>query len=293
MIQWYPGHMAKAIREIDEKIKLVDVVTVLLDARIPLSSFNPLLKEKIKNKPVLYLLTKKDMANPELTKKWLAYYQTQNTKALAINSKDYKNIKMVVKELETMMEEKRAKDTKRGLKARPIRTMVVGIPNVGKSTFINALVNKKVTNVGDKPGITKSQQWIRIHDSLELIDTPGVLWPKFEDERIGYRLAIIGSIRDEILKITDIAIYALEYLKEHYSKNLVRYECLNGQNLVELTGNEMLVLIGKHRKYYLNNGTIDLDRVARLVLQDIRNLNLGLITFEDPDDEDEIKTSDR
>lgn len=282
MIQWYPGHMAKAIREIEEKLKLVDLIIVLLDARIPESSFNPLLNKLINNKRVLYILTKKDMADNNLTNEWLKYYQNNKiTNAIAINSKDSKTKIYVSSTIESMMKEKRINDAKKGLKPRPIRTMVVGIPNVGKSTFINTMVNKKVTNVGDKPGVTKVQQWIRINKDLELLDTPGVLWPKFEDQKIGYNLAIIGSIKDDILKIEDIAGYAIDYLKVNYANNLISRYNLTINDL-ELDSITILLKLGKEKKFYLSNGDIDLNRISTLILHDIRQLSLGPITFEKP-----------
>lgn len=284
MIQWYPGHMAKAIREIEEKLKLVDLVIVLLDSRIPKSSFNPLLGQLLKNKMVLYILTKKDMADSKLTDEWLKYYKMNNiTNAVAINSKDSKAKKLVTSTIESMMKEKRQNDAKKGLKPRPIRTMVVGIPNVGKSTFINMMVNKKVTNVGDKPGVTKVQQWIRISSDLELLDTPGVLWPKFEDQKVGYNLAIIGSIKDDILKIEDIATYAIEYIKINYPNSIISRYNLSLDDL-KMDSFSILLKLGKDKKFYLSNGDIDLNRISTLVLREIRQLSLGPITFENPNE---------
>lgn len=280
MIQWYPGHMAKAIREIEEKLKLVDLVIVLLDARIPYSSFNPLLNELIKNKLTLYILTKKDMADDNLTNLWIEHYQKNDqTKAITINAKDNKARAKVMSTIESMMKQKRENDAKKGLKPRAIRTIVTGIPNVGKSTFINMMVNKKVTSVGDKPGITKVQQWIRISKDLELLDTPGVLWPKFEDQKVGYNLAIVGSIKDDILKIEDVAIYALNYIKEYYPNYLVsRYGLVEDD--LKMDSTKILEKIGIKNKYYLSTKDVDFNRVAVLILKDIRQLSLGRITFD-------------
>ena len=286
MIQWYPGHMAKAIREIEEKTKLVDLVIVLLDARIPFSSFNPLLKEKVKNKLVLYILTKADMANPEETKKWLDYYKKNNNEAIAINSKDSKCIKDTLKMIDKMMEPKRKKDAAKGLKPKAVRTMVVGIPNVGKSTFINSLVRKKVANVGNKPGVTKVQQWIRINENVELLDTPGVLWPKFENQIIGYNLAIIGSIKDDILRITDIASYGLDFLSKHHPAELMNQYKLDH---VEIDPEGILHQVAHSLKFYLQNKEVDLNRTATLVLQDIRHLAFGPITFDLVEELDETR----
>lgn len=280
MIQWYPGHMAKALREIEEKLKLVDLVIVLLDARAPASSFNPLLNQMINNKQKLFVLTKKDMADEKLTNEWLMnYQQSKENRAIAINSKDGKTKAKVTTVIESMMEKKRQNDAKKGLKPRPIRTIVVGIPNVGKSTFINMMVNKKVTSVGDKPGVTKVQQWIRINKDIELLDTPGVLWPKFADQKVGYHLAIIGSIKDDILKIDDIAIYAIDFLKKYYPESLRNRYNLTDSDLEK----ESVVILGKighDKKYYLNNGEIDYNQAANLILKEIRQMMLGPITFD-------------
>ena len=283
MIQWYPGHMAKAIREIGEKVKIVDLVIVLLDARSPESSFNPLLKTVLNNKRCLYVLTKKDKADSKETSKWLEHYNNLGIRAISVDSRDLKNAKTVVKEAEILMEEKRKKDLARGLKPRPIKTMIVGIPNVGKSTLINALVGKKVAAVGDKPGITKVQQWIRINQNLELLDTPGVLWPKFDDQQIGLHLSITGAINDNILPLIDIALYFIGFLNKYYSEALIkRY----GIDKEETNSETILKLIAKSQNFYLSNKEENLEKTALFILQEYRSGYYGRITLDRCEKED-------
>lgn len=283
MIQWYPGHMAKAIREIGEKVKIVDLVIVLLDARSPESSFNPLLKTVLNNKRCLYVLTKKDKADSKETSKWLEHYNNLGIRAISVDSRDLKNAKTVVKEAEILMEEKRKKDLARGLKPRPIKTMIVGIPNVGKSTLINALVGKKVAAVGDKPGITKVQQWIRINQNLELLDTPGVLWPKFDDQQIGLHLSITGAINDNILPLIDIALYFIGFLNKYYSEALIkRY----GIDKEETDSETILKLIAKSQNFYLSNKEENLEKTALFILQEYRSGYYGRITLDRCEKED-------
>ena len=214
-IQWYPGHMNKAKNEIIEKLKLVDIVFVLLDSRIPMSSLNPMLDKILNNKPRLYLLTKCDMADNNKTNYWVNKFHELGIESLPIDSISGQNIKKIEAMTKNILKEKIEKDLQRGMKVRSIRAMIVGIPNVGKSTLINKLVNKKVATVGNKPGVTKAQQWIRINQNLDLLDTPGVLWPKFEDKKVGINLALTGAIKDEILSKDDLSLYLIDFLRDN------------------------------------------------------------------------------
>ena len=258
------------------------MVIVLLDARIPKSSFNPLLEEVLNNRKVLYVLTKKDKADSIETLKWLAYYEKQNKRAIALDARELKNSKVIVKEATNLLVEKRAKDLARGLKPRAIKTMIVGIPNVGKSTLINALVGKRVTAVGDKPGVTKVQQWIRINQDLELLDTPGVLWPKFDDQVIGLHLAITGGINDNILPIIDVATYFIDFLNKYYPNALTNRYQLDFTNLNAM---EQLELVAKKQNYYLSNKEYDLERTALFILQEARSGYYGRFTLDRCGDE--------
>lgn len=275
MIQWFPGHMAKAKKEIAEKIKVCDLALVLLDARIPHSSYNPLWAELVGNKPILYLLTKMDKADLNETKKWQAQLEASNHTTLLINSIQKTNINQIAKKANLLLASKRAKEKALGLKPRPIRAMILGIPNVGKSTLINALVNKKVASTGDRPGITKAQQWIKINNEFELLDTPGVLWPKFDDQEIGYHLAITGAIKDDILPIVDVASYAISFLQKYYPDNLLHY-----QIDIHLEPYDFLMELGKLRKLYRGQEEIDINQAALVLLQDIRAGRLGKITLD-------------
>ncbi len=276
MIQWYPGHMAKALREAAEKIRLVDVVMIVLDARVPKSSLNPEIIKLVHNKPTLIVLNKKDKADAAQNVLWKKYYEEKNYPTIMINAKDNSDIKKLLIKIKDLMAEKRSKDALKGLKPRPIKTMIIGIPNVGKSTIINGLVHKKVVTVADKPGVTKSQQWIRINQDLELLDTPGILWPKFENQQIASNLAVIGTIKDEIVDVNQLGRYALQFYQKYYFKELInRYELSSS-----LTEEDTIAYLAKKNHFYNENKTIDFDRVALFILNDIRSGRLGKITLD-------------
>lgn len=276
MIQWYPGHMAKALREASEKIKLVDLVMIVLDARVPVSSLNPEIIKLVNNKRVLIVFNKKDKADSSQTALWKKHYESKGYSVIAINAKDNSDSKKLVTKAKELMVEKRAKDALKGLKPRPIKTMIIGIPNVGKSTIINGLVNKKVATVGDKPGVTKSQQWIRINQDLELLDTPGILWPKFENQEIASNLAITGAIKDEIVDLNVLVRYTLELYGKYYPKELINRYGLDLNKSMD----EQIETIAKRNSLFKQDKTIDFDRVALLVLNDIRAGRLGKITLD-------------
>ncbi|MBB6452943.1 ribosome biogenesis GTPase A [Salirhabdus euzebyi] len=281
-IQWFPGHMAKARREVQEKLKLVDFVIELVDARVPVSSQNPMLQEVLGQKDKMVLLMKKDLADPHMTKKWKEYFEAKDIPALAVNAHESQDIQQIIKEAKALGEKKLEKLRSKGVKPRPIRAMIVGIPNVGKSTVINRLVKKKIAKTGDRPGVTKSQQWIKVKKDFELLDTPGILWPKFEDQEIGYKLAAVGTIKDQILHLDDIAVFVLKYLKEHYPKNLVeRYGIdLEAEDIVTWFDE-----IGKKRGCLASGGTVDYEKTADVIIRDLRTAKLGLISLDIPDNQ--------
>ena len=279
-IQWFPGHMAKAQREIEEKIKLVDVVLELIDARIPRSSINPNFEKILKNKPRLIIMTKVKMADPMFNTKWKEYYQSKNCRILPVDSISGLNINKITVMLKDILHDKIQKDLNRGIKARAIKTMVIGIPNVGKSTLINTLVGKKMAQTANKPGVTKAQQWIRINKDLDLLDTPGVLWPKFDDQIIGYNLALTGAIRDDMVHKDDMTLYFIDFLKKEYKNNFIERYSLEESVLEDNI--EILNFIAK-KSGFVHNGRIDYERVYELIINDFRSLKLGNITIERPE----------
>ena len=281
-IQWFPGHMAKARREVTEKLKLVDIIFELIDARLPLSSRNPMIDEVIHQKSRLLILNKSDMADEQETRKWVEYFAQRGHKAVAINSLEGKGLQLVTKAAQEILKEKFDRMKARGMKPRAIRAMIVGIPNVGKSTLINRLAKKNLAKTGNTPGVTKSQQWIKVGKELELLDTPGILWPKFEDQEVGYKLALTGAIKDTITNMEDLAVYGLRFLAVHYP---TRMEERYGFSFIHEDLVETFDHIGKLRRVFSTGGEIDYDQVAQLVVRDIRGLQLGKLTFDFVDEQ--------
>ena len=279
-IQWFPGHMAKARREISEKMKLIDIVIELVDSRAPCSSKNPMFEDIIKQKPRLIVLTKKDMSDEKETARWLEYYKSKGYHAVSVNLKNFNDHKVIVEHCKLALKEKMLKEQQRGLKPRAIRAMVMGIPNVGKSTFINRIANRKATVTGNKPGVTKSQQIIRVDNDFELFDTPGVLWPKFDDLSTARNIALLGSIKQDILPLDELFIYAIEYLSIHYPDLLKeRYSLtvdLNDEDWVIKTFDH----IAKIRKIKPLRGETDYDRVIELLFAEIYSGAIGRVSWE-------------
>lgn len=276
-IQWYPGHMTKAKRAMKEDIKLIDLVIELVDARVPLGSRNPDIDELAKGKGRIVLLNKADLADDGCTERWIAWFKEQGIHALRINARSGMGMKQIQPLVQEACKEKIERDRRRGIKNRPVRTMVVGIPNVGKSTFINSFAGKACAKTGNKPGVTKGNQWIRLNKTLELLDTPGILWPKFEDQRVGLLLAFIGSINDEILNKDELALELLKLLQKHYPDVLKeRYK------IDETSEENLLIQVAKVRGCLAKGGEPDYSRAAALVIDDYRSGKLGRITLEFP-----------
>lgn len=279
-IQWFPGHMAKARREVEQNLKLVDFVIELLDARAPNSSENPMLHQIIQSKDKMVVLMKKDLADPQVTNEWLTHFKERDIPAIAVDANKPDDIKKVIQLAKNVGKKKIDKLVQKGMKPRAHRAMILGIPNVGKSTLINRLARRKAAKTGDRPGITKQQLWIKIKKDFELLDTPGILWPKFEDQTVGYRLAAIGTIKDQVLSLQDIAVFVIKHLQTHYPNLLYeRYE-------IEADLDDMLEVferIGKKRGALESGGEVDYDKVAEIILGDLRSGKLGKVSFEKPD----------
>lgn len=277
--QWYPGHMTKAKRMMQENIKLIDLIIEVVDARIPRSSRNPDIDELGKNKARLILLNKADLADERENEKWAQYFQEKGYYTVKLNAKSGTGIKNVLPAIMESCQEKLERDRKRGIKNRPVRAMVVGIPNVGKSTFINAFAGKACTKTGNKPGVTKGKQWIRINKNVELLDTPGILWPKFEDQSVGAKLAMVGSIKDEILNLEELSLELLGCLHEFYKGLLEkRYELTESDDRLS-----MLTQIAENRKCIQKGNELDYLKAANIFLEEFRNGKIGRITLERPE----------
>lgn len=277
--QWYPGHMTKAKRAMQEDIKLIDVVIELVDARIPLSSKNPDINQLANNKSRILLLNKSDMADESITKKWITYFEKQGYLAMAVNAKKRNELKKVNELIQEACKEKMERNRKRGILNRPVRAMIVGIPNVGKSTFINSFAGKACAKTGNKPGVTKGKQWIRLNKQVELLDTPGILWPKFEDQTVGQHLAFIGSIKDELIQRVDLALDLIEYLVVEYPDTLSKNYHIDEKG----KSADILLAIANNRKCIKVGNEPDYEKAAFLLLDDFRNARLGRISIEKTD----------
>lgn len=281
-INWFPGHMAKTRRLIQEHLKLVDVVVEIRDARIPASSGNPMIEELLGTKPRVILLNKYDMADDEITQKWISYFQSVHTKVLLTDSISGKGLDKVVGAVKSLVPEKMEKYKEKGMRFIP-KMMVVGVPNVGKSSFINKLTGKSSAKTGDKPGVTTAKQWIRIQNEIELLDTPGILWPKFEEPEVGQKLAFTRAIKDEILDIEELCFFFLKCLiQQGYQKNIEqRYKIEIPEGMEPYA---LMEMIGKKRAFVIRGGEIDMVRTANTVMDEYQSGMLGKITLEKPED---------
>ena len=290
--QWYPGHMTKAKRMMQENIGLIDLVIELVDARIPLSSRNPDIDELGKNKSRLILLNKSDLADAAANRVWMDYFKAKGFHVLEVNARSGQGLKSIQGIVREACKEKIERDRKRGIKNRPIRAIVVGIPNVGKSTFINSFAGKACTKTGNKPGVTKGKQWIRMNKELELLDTPGILWPKFESEEVGRNLALIGSMNDEILQMTELAADLIAYLLKCYRGQLAdRYQMESMDDMT--TPLTVLTYICENRKCYKKGQEADYEKASSIVMEDFRSGRIGRITLEMPPSAESMQITDR
>lgn len=281
-IQWFPGHMTKTKRQIQSSLKLVDAVAEIIDARIPVSSRNPDLAKLVQNKPRVILLNKCDMANQTATKMWIDYFKKQNLVAIPVDCKSGRGLDKFAPAVNTVMSHKIARLKEKGMVNPTIRIMIVGIPNVGKSSFINKMVKKNRAKVEDRPGVTRGNQWYTIAKNLEMLDTPGVLWPKFDDKRVGEHLAFTGAVKDQILDIELLAVRLLDFIKELKPADFITRFKLENEDIENIDSYELLKIIGKKRGMLVSGGEIDTERAAIMLLDEFRSAKLGRITVEMP-----------
>lgn len=288
-LNWYPGHMAKTKKQIIEDLKLIDIVVEILDARIPISSRNPDIQKYIENKNRLVILNKYDLADEQQNKKWINAIEKTGAKAVLVNSNTGEGINLAIKKIEELYKEKQEKYESKGRTGKAIRVMVLGIPNVGKSSFINRIAKKNTATVGNRPGVTRQKQWIRINKNIELLDTPGVLWPKFESQELALNLAYTGTIKDDVLETIEIGFQLLKLLiNEHLDKVLARYKIDEKEVKDILNANieenekilEIMHLIGKKRGAIISGGYVDEEKTAKIILEDFRSGKIGRITIE-------------
>ncbi len=281
--QWYPGHMTKARRMMEENIKLIDLVIEVVDARIPLSSKNPDIDNLAKNKARIIILNKSDLADDDKNKLWMDYFSQKGFFVLKLNSRSGAGIKQMNNAVAQACREKIERDKKKGIMNRPVRAMVVGIPNVGKSTFINSYAGKACTKTGNKPGVTKGKQWIRLNKNVELLDTPGILWPKFDNQEVGKKLAMIGSMNDEILNVEELSFEVISYIRNHYKGNISeRYNVSEDDEVIDILNN-----IASRRGCLKKGAETDYEKLAGIILDDFRSGRLGKLTLETPEDFDD------
>lgn len=288
-INWFPGHMAKTRRQITEDLKLVDIIVEILDARIPISSQNPEIQEITKNKKKIIVLNKSDLSDEKDNKKWIDYFTKKGNRVVLANSNTGKGVDEVIRQIQKTMQNEIEAYKEKGRIGRKIRVMVVGIPNVGKSSFINRIAKKNSAGVANRPGVTKQKQWIRINENIELMDTPGVLWPKFESEEVALNLAFTGTIKDDILEITEIAYQLTKFLLKEYKSNLLERYSLDENEINEILQQEqaenqniyeVMQLIGRKRGAIISGGNIDDEKTSRIILDDFRTGKLGKISLE-------------
>lgn len=281
-IQWFPGHMTKTKRQIQTSLKLVDAVAEIIDARIPVSSRNPDLAKLVQNKPRVILLNKCDMANQTATKMWIDYFKKQNLVAIPVDCKSGRGLDKFAPAVNMVMSHKIARLKEKGMVNPTIRIMIVGIPNVGKSSFINKMVKKNRAKVEDRPGVTRGNQWYTIAKNLEMLDTPGVLWPKFDDKTVGEHLAFTGAVKDQILDIELLAVRLLDFIKELKPADFITRFKLENEDIENIDSYELLKMIGKKRGMLVSGGEIDTERAAIMLLDEFRSAKLGRITVEMP-----------